>query len=64
MRNYMKELKLVTLKLSRNTTCKLLKGLDELIENKVEGSEVYRAIRCLIQVQLDEHDAKEATKYE
>lgn len=64
MRDYMKELKFVTLKLSRNTVCKLLNGLDELRANNVEGAEVYSAIRCLIQAQLDEHDAKEAAKHE
>lgn len=61
MPDYLKEYKRVTLNLSRNTARKLLNGLDLLLEIGVKDSEAYSAIRCLIQVQLDDHDAKEVT---
>lgn len=57
--------KTVTIKLSRGAVCKLLIGLDVLaydIASDVEASKMYRAIHCLIKMQLDDHDAKEAAK--
>ena len=58
MPDYLKEYRRVTLNLSRKTVRKLLEGLDLLLEIRARDSEEYSAIRCVIQAQLDEHDAK------
>ena len=54
--------KTVTIKLSRGEVCKLLIGLNVLLENAVEGSVTFAAIRSKVKAQLNEHDAKEAAK--
>ena len=56
--------KTVTIKLSRGEVCKLLIGLNVLLENAVEGSVTFAAIRSKVKAQLNEHDAKEAAKHD
>ena len=64
MFEYIPNAKTVTLKLSRYEVCKLLIGLNVLLENAVEGSPMFAAIRSKVKAQLEEHDAKEASKHD
>lgn len=62
MFEYIPNAKTVTLKLSRHEVCKLLIGLNVLLENAVEGAPTFVGIRSKVRAQLEEHDAKETAK--